>query len=616
MLKRKTLCLLLALATVIALWLPAVGAQAAETLATPKITSVSGSAGSVKIVWGKVDGAAKYRVFCKNSSGGWSKIADTESSSYTWTGAKANTAYTFTARCVSADGKSFTSAYDTKGTSYTVPAGALATPKITSVTSSGTKVTVTWGKVAGAEKYRLFCKKNGKWTTLKDTAATSVTLNGTVGKTYTYTVRCLSGDGTKYTSDYDKTGKSISLLLDTPRITSVTTSVERVSATVTADFINIQWNAVSGAAKYRVFYKTAGTGWKKLADTAATKYSTEKIGGGWPVSGTTYTFTVRCVSADGATFTSQYDTAGKSLLYIDAPTASLGYYADDGLGIYVRTVPGATRYRLFYKTNTGSWTKIADVKPNVSDQKELFEYFWNGAKRGTYYAFTARALSADGKSYISAYRDFNTYYLYLPGIWTNTNYYAGGGTITIFGEGAMPNFERGVTPWYLYQHSYSNVVIDSGVTTVGSYAFYGCGNLRGVTIPSSVTSIGKGAFEGCSKSLIFYCEAGSYAEKYARQAGFTVKSPTLAPPNVASVSSDGEKIYITWIGVPGAAQYRVFYRTVSGSWTKLADTADTRFVWDGAQHDTLYYFTVRCLSADGKSYTSDYNATGRGVTHE
>ena len=46
--------------------------------------------------------------------------------------------------------------------------------------------------------------------------------------------------------------------------------------------------------------------------------------------------------------------------------------------------------------------------------------------------------------------------------------------------------------------SFKEVVINEGITSIGSYAFYDCPLLKNVTIPSSVTLIGDGAFGKCS----------------------------------------------------------------------------------------------------------------------
>lgn len=43
----------------------------------------------------------------------------------------------------------------------------------------------------------------------------------------------------------------------------------------------------------------------------------------------------------------------------------------------------------------------------------------------------------------------------------------------------------------------TSVTIHNGVTSIGDYAFYGCSELSSLTIPSSVTSIGSYAFWGC-----------------------------------------------------------------------------------------------------------------------
>ena len=80
----------------------------------PSISSLTATSKGVKISWKKVSGAEKYRIYYKYKDT-WKKIADSTGTSYTWTGAKSGTAYTFYIRCVSADGKKITSGVDTKG---------------------------------------------------------------------------------------------------------------------------------------------------------------------------------------------------------------------------------------------------------------------------------------------------------------------------------------------------------------------------------------------------------------------------------------------------------------------------------------------------------------------
>ena len=72
------------------------------------------------------------------------------------------------------------------------------------------------------------------------------------------------------------------------------------------------------------------------------------------------------------------------------------------------------------------------------------------------------------------------------------------GTLTISGQGAMPNFESNAAqPWNEKSSQIRKVVIGDGVTSIGSCAFWNCGVL-GVEISSSVTTIGNSAFRGSS----------------------------------------------------------------------------------------------------------------------
>lgn len=72
------------------------------------------------------------------------------------------------------------------------------------------------------------------------------------------------------------------------------------------------------------------------------------------------------------------------------------------------------------------------------------------------------------------------------------------GVMTVSGTGAMANYAKSsATPWYSDLTDVETVVIESGVTSIGDNAFYGCTNLESVSIPASVTSIGENAFSGC-----------------------------------------------------------------------------------------------------------------------
>ena len=73
-----------------------------------------------------------------------------------------------------------------------------------------------------------------------------------------------------------------------------------------------------------------------------------------------------------------------------------------------------------------------------------------------------------------------------------------GGTLTISGNGAMPdyNIQGGEkSPWYPYRESINTVIIQNGVTRIGAGAFRAYNNpdyndayvLSSVTIPSSIT---------------------------------------------------------------------------------------------------------------------------------
>ena len=93
------------------------------------------------------------------------------------------------------------------------------------------------------------------------------------------------------------------------------------------------------------------------------------------------------------------------------------------------------------------------------------------------------------------------------------------GVLTISGSGDMydypvynvPQSEQ-CMPWYYYKDSITTLNIASGVTSIGSCAFWGCNKLTSVTTPASVQSIGFAAFADCTSLTSVNISSGIIGE--------------------------------------------------------------------------------------------------------
>lgn len=534
-------------------------------LLNPQLSSVENVATGVKVSWGKVSGAEKYRVYYKISGGSWTKIADTTSTSYTWTEAKSNTKYTFTVRCLTSDSMSFTSGYDSTGKTITY----IEAPKLSSVEANNSGITIKWAKSVGAAKYRVYYKTaSDSWTKIADTTSTEYTWTGAkIGTKYSYTVRCITGDGKSHTSGYDGTGLSLTAVAK-PKLSSVENAETGVK---------VSWDKVSDAEKYRVYYKTTGGSWTKIADTTSTSYT-------WAgaQSGTKYTFTVRCLTSDAKNFTSGFDTTGKTLTYIAAPKLSSVENTATGVKISWAKSAGAAKYRVYYKVSGGSWTKIADTAST--------SYTWTGAKSGTEYRFTVRCISSDGNSHTSGFDStgLSIDYVAAPKL-ASVNAVSSGVQITW-------NKTVGAEKYRVYYK-------------VGS----GEWNKLADTADTSYTLTG--ADFGTKYTFTVRCisDDGSRPTSSYDSTGLSLTYVSI--PQITSVENAATGVQVNWGKVSGAEKYRVYYKVGSGAWTKIAETTSTSYTWTGAKSATKYTFTVRCISSDNKSFTSDFDHTGIAITY-
>ena len=122
------------------------------------------------------------------------------------------------------------------------------------------------------------------------------------------------------------------------------------------------------------------------------------------------------------------------------------------------------------------------------------------------------------------------------------------GILTISGTGAMKDYPlksgEPTAPWYAMRNYITAVVIEDGITSVGTLAFYNCDSIASVTLGKDVTSIGAAAFALCSSlqeltvpytvtsidsqafafdsGLVLICARGTAAHSYAMNNNYEV----------------------------------------------------------------------------------------------
>ncbi len=368
-----------------------------SALSTPKITGCESLDSGVKINWNAVADADRYRVYYKNSQGGWTKMGSTTSTSFIDSDVRSGGNYTYTVRCVNAADTAFTSDFDRTGYNYTYN---MDTPKITGLSSSSAGVKITWGKVTNASRYRVYYKNSsGGWTNMKETTGTTYTDDDVrYGGTYTYTVRCVNSSG-RFTSDFNGSGWTYTHYLSTPKITGC----ESLS-----NGVNIKWNAISGAQKYRVYYKNSRGGWTKMGETSGTSFVDDDVRSGYP-----YTYTVRCINNSLDRFMSDCDTNGYRYTYnpsFATPHITSCETVSNGIKISWGAVPGVKRYALYYLSANDGWRRMKETTST--------SFIDTDVRYGNPYTYTVRCLTDNGKDFASGYDSagYKAFYYSMPKI--------------------------------------------------------------------------------------------------------------------------------------------------------------------------------------------------------
>ena len=541
-------------------------------LDTPAITSMESTTEGVKLSWDAVqntidDSPTRYRVYYKSSRYGWRKMTETTDTSYVDTDVSKDGTYTYTVRCVDAKGN-FVSKYNTTGWKHTYL--GVDTPQFTETISEPEGVRLKWNAIDNVYAYRVYRRSGNDWLRIGETGATEfLDQDITAGETYVYTIRCINSAGS-FVSDFNSDGWSVKYKgIATPQITELTPQ---------SDGVNITWGAVENAVDYRLYRKTPGGSWTRIAQTPETAYFDGNID-----PNTDYLYTVRCVNEQGG-FMSDCNYDGWKVHYqgVKTPQITEVTAQNDGVNITWGAVENAIDYRLYRKTPGGSWTRIAQL-PDTT-------YFDGDVTQNTDYLYTVRCVNEQG------------------GFMSDCNY-----------DGWKVNYKGVDTPQITEIGSNADGIGFTWEPVEGAvrYRVYRKLANQGWTRLSEQTDTAyfdKDCELDTEYRYTVRCvnEQGGFMSDYNKD-GWKATYSGVENPAFTEVKNEPEGIRLKWNAIDGVTAYRVYARGSNG-WDRLIETTDTEFFDDKAPYGATRRYTIRALNDHG-DFASNFNEQGWTITY-
>ena len=336
------------------------------------------------LAWNKNASANGY-VVEQYKGGKWTQIAKTASNavvSYTVSGLKADTLYTFRIKGYVVSGTTEYSGEYTRLAAKTRIAN-VGTFKGSTVSDSAVKL--DWSKNDKATGYVIEQYKGGKWTAL------ATTKNNT---TLTFTVKGLAS-ATVY-SFRIKSFRTVNGKTDYSEYTSLkaATSFGGVNnltvKSYTASTITLVWNKNAGATGYALEQYKGGK-WVRIAKTSSNAVVSYTVSG--LAADTTYTFRVRAYkTAAGKTIYSEYARLAAKTRIAKVATFTGSAVSASAVKLDWRKNDKATGY-VIEQYKGGKWTVLATTKNNTT-----LTFTVKGLAKGTTYSFRIKAFRKTGST--------------------------------------------------------------------------------------------------------------------------------------------------------------------------------------------------------------------------
>ena len=212
--------------------------------------------------------------------------------------------------------------------------------------------------------------------------------------------------------------------------------------------------------------------------------------------GRTYTYKVRVTSSGAVgSFSKEVTFTYNPAASLAAPTVTAGLDDQGYPALTWPAVPDAARYEVYRAASEdGNFAQLAAVTSNSYTNSAVLT-------DGAAYYYKVRALDSDGEA--GPFSDVvSVTYTARPALVASGKCgdsaswkLDADGVLTITGAGPMADYGA-YGPWDIaHLTDIKKVVVQKGVTAIGSYAFASLERVTSVTIPEGVTSIGRSAFE-------------------------------------------------------------------------------------------------------------------------
>lgn len=372
------------------------------------------------------------------------------------------------------------------------------------------------------------------------------------GLPFAYSRVTLHYEGTSLPAGWQEAVDGFSLTLNAYKLGKT----EKITSAPAENAIKLNWTPVYGATCYNVYVRK-GSSWKKLAEVKGTTYTATGA-----TYGSSYTFAVKAGKTSGGktTWSSVYTTY-TAVAKIPAPAKVTSTQSTSAIKLSWSAVKGVDGYRVFYKTASG-WKPLSIVLTT--------SVTYNNLKAGASYTFAVKAgKKISGKV---VWSDVYTTHMTATNPAKPSKVTASQGTDWIKLDWSACNGATGYTIYYQ----------KNGGWAVGQSAIPGTTH--------TFNNLKSGA------KYTFAVRPYIKIDNRVIWGAYTTYTASVKPanPEVTVTSPSIGKINVKWNAVPGATEYRLYYKKNTGGYLyyKTYSSAGT-VSFDNLTGGDTFTFVVR-----------------------